>query len=64
METCAECSRFKKPSWETNGFGTCFLNSDRKEQKLLPMFKIIGDADIKGFGPHESFGCNQFERRS
>ena len=54
MNYCQTCKHFVAPSWDTGGFGTCYLPSFRKDNKLPPVIKPCPEGWI---AVSKTFGC-------
>jgi hypothetical protein len=52
---CRTCKYWHPPSWDTGGFGTCYLPSTRRDNKLSQV--IRGNPKGSWIGTHKMFGC-------
>ena len=59
MNYCQTCKNFVVPSWDTGGFGTCYLPSARKDKKLYPVLR--GNPEGAWVGVHKTFSCPYHE---
>lgn len=57
---CKECKHWTVPTWDTKGFGTCYLSSSMRDQKKEPLFKVSGGGYLTTY---ETFGCVGFEEK-